>query len=242
MADVDGEGQDDLLILKHDELRIYASTRDGEPQIQKLPKYLTEADPKVSLSLLDLDNDGDADLIGRTKPTAVDNFKNGEHTVLMLINHEGALFPPQPSQVMRFSAAQLRVHITDVNGDATPDLFTRAVILPTVASLATGLKFTLESQLHLGDSKAAFERKSAFKERQVFDETGVQSAVALRHLTVDCSGDGIADLVAVDLLGRSVIRRLKLASGFFSGESWELERDPWKRFGSLGSILSLDGR
>ena len=61
-------------------------------------------------------------------------------------------------------------------------------------------------------------------------------------LTMDCDGDGLADLVEVDLDGRVGIRRLRRRSSFFGGTSWSLERAHWKRFETGGSIRSLDVR
>ncbi len=44
----------------------------------------------------------------------------------------------------------------------------------------------------------------------------------------------------VDARGRIAIRRVVRDSGFFSGETWELEETAWKRFETRGSILSLE--
>ena len=60
-----------------------------------------------------------------------------------------------------------------------------------------------------------------------------------RELTLDCSGDGIADLVEVDLKGNVSIRRLRKESGFFSGTSWTMDDSYWKKYSAKGSIISL---
>ena len=40
---------------------------------------------------------------------------------------------------------------------------------------------------------------------------------------MDCSGDGIADLVEVDLAGNLAVRRLRKESSFFGGDTWKLD-------------------
>ena len=93
----------------------------------------------------------------------------------------------------------------------------------------------------------AQERRKAAQRRKAsqdgfYDEETIVELVANRNLTMDCDGDGLADLVEVDLDGRVGIRRLRRSSSFFGGTSWSLERSHWKRFETGGSIRSLDVR
>lgn len=240
LGDVDGDGREDVVMLGPSELIVYESAGDPEvPRILPLPQYLKDDEVQYVLTLRDLDGDGKSDLLGRTREDAEESLGDGKHTVLILLNRDGQLLPETPTQVLRFSATQLRLHITDINADGIPDLFTRAVSMPSLATLVTGLKFNLTSELHFGKRRGGFERKPAFEETQTFDEDTIANAIAYRVLTEDCSGDGIADLVAVDLSGRIEIRRLERDSGFFTGETWAIEKDPWKRFESRGSIRAL---
>jgi hypothetical protein len=91
-----------------------------------------------------------------------------------------------------------------------------------------------------GKGGGPFERRPSLKSVQIFDEETVGTAVANRHLEMDCDGDGIPDLVEVDLSGRIAIRRLTHESSFFGGDRWELEENPWKRFETRGGIDSLE--
>ncbi|HIE93255.1 MAG TPA: hypothetical protein EYQ83_10470, partial [Acidobacteria bacterium] len=50
----------------------------------------------------------------------------------------------------------------------------------------------------------------------------------------------LADLVDMDLDGHLAIYRVRHESGFFSGETWSLERTPWKRFDVRASIENLN--
>lgn len=241
LADIDGDGIRDLLVLENKELLIYASgSQTTEPRREELPDYLTNSDKSIQLSLHDVDGDGDADLLGETQTNDDSGFGNEDLDILVLINDSGKLLPSKPSQVLRFSAAHVELHIGDINADGKPDLFTESVSLPSMTALVTGLHFSTISELHLGKGQQGFERKPTLKEERVFDEDSLVDAIALQQLSSDCSGDGICDSVAVDTLGRITIRRLLLESSFFSGDQWSLEETPWKRFESRGSLLSLD--
>ena len=241
MADIDGDGIRDLLVLEKEELLIYASTsQKAEPRREKLPDYLTNPDRQIELSFHDIDGDGDADLLGQTQSGEESDFGNDDLDILVLINDGGRLLPSKPSQVMRFSAAHVKLHIEDINADGQPDLFTESVSLPSMTALVTGLHFSMISELHLGQGQRGFERKPTLKEERVFDEDSLVDAIAIQQLTFDCSGDGICDSVAVDTSGRVTIRRLLLESSFFSGDQWSFEETPWKRFESRGSLLSLE--
>ena len=61
-----------------------------------------------------------------------------------------------------------------------------------------------------------------------------------RYLDLDLSGDGVADLVEVDLTGRIAVRRLTRDKGWFGGETWTLEREPWRSFDVRGSITNME--
>jgi len=252
--DVSGDGRRDLLALNDDGLHVHLATADGLPavptRIEALPDYLKN-EPKdakkkttndTTLILADVDGDGDPDLIARKEQEA-DGFENGTITLLVLVNDGQRMLPDKPQQVLRFEAAELRIEITDVDGDGRPDLFLRKFELPSMFEAVTGLEFTLSHLLFRGRSgKVPFERKPDMRQTRTFDENTVQEAIANRHLTLDCSGDGVADLVEVDLEGRIAIRRLKLRSSFLGGKRWSLDEDPWKRFDVRGSLAALTVR
>ena len=193
------------------------------------------------LRFADLDGDGDQDILGRDEVDS-DGFENGEISLHVLINDGRRLLPEKPHQILRFEAAEVRVHVTDVDGDGRPDLALRKFELPSFMDAVTGLEFTLTQMLFLGEKKGArpFERKPAMKQAQTFDENTLQEAIKNRVLEMDCDGDGIADLVEIDFKGRIAIRRLKLEDGFFSGPSWSLEETPWLRFDAYGDIGSIE--
>lgn len=240
MADVDGDGVLDLVVLDRTELVVYLSSGERVGQRREaLPDYLTSDDHSVSLSFHDLDGDGDADLLGERTPNEGADFGDDDHDILVLLNDGKQLLPTKPNQVMRFSAANVELHIADIDGDDKPDLFTNNVSLPSLTALVTGLEFTVVTQLHLGGGSRGFERQPALKTSTVFNEASLLDAITVQKVSFDCSGDGLCDLVAVDALGRVTIRRLQIESSFFSGDSWALESDPWKRFSSKGSLVSL---
>jgi hypothetical protein len=245
LVDVNGDGQMDLVIADEQELRVHLS-RDGRissqtPRIETLPEYLEADDARVSLDFVDVNNDGLQDLIALVEED-IDGFKNGNKRLLVLMNDGQRLLPPQPQQVMRFEAAVIRYHVGDVDGDGMPDLVLRKFNLPSMLGAVTGLEFELTHLIFLGQkrAKSPFERKPAMKSIQLFNENTVGGAIKNRKLEADCDGDGIADLVEVDLEGRIVIRRVRRESSFFSGDSWELDKNPWKRFDTPGTTTSTE--
>jgi hypothetical protein len=255
LLDVDGDGHDDLLVLEDLELSVYLADSAGAiptspTRIEALPDYLrtddedeNDEDRSISIRFADLDGDGDQDILARDA-TDPDGFENGSFSLRILLNDGERLLPDKPQQVLRFEAAELRVHVTDVDGDGRPDLALRKFELPSLLDAVTGLEFTLTHLLFLGKEKGSrpFERKPALKQGQTFDETTLQEAIKNRELAMDCDGDGVADMVEVDLKGRIAIRRLKLEDGFFSGPSWSIEESPWLRFDTYGSVNSIQVR
>ena len=245
LLDIDGDGQLDLVALVGDRLRIHIAREGRVPEqptrIEELPDYLQEADADTSFEFLDFDGDGDQDLRVQIEGD-VSGFDDAQVRMLFLINDGVRLIPETPDQVLRFEAASLRSSLADVNGDGRADLILRKFNLPSMIQAVTGLEFKLTYLIFLAEDGGArpFERKPAFKQTQIYDEETVADVVANRRFDMDCDGDGIPDLIEVDLQGRIAIRRLEYESGFFSGDGWTLDESPWKRFETAGSVLALE--
>ena len=245
LIDLDGEGGLDLVLRHESALHVHRS-RGGEltvrpTAVEEFPDYLTGEEQDLYLQLIDLDADGDRDLLARIEEE-VDGFENAQIRLLVLLNDGRRLLPPKPDQVLRFEAAMVRTEIVDVDGEGNPDLVVRKFELPSMLETVTGLEFSLTTLVFFatGEKGRPFERKPGLKQTQVFDENTVADAVKNRRLKLDCDGDDLPDLVEVDLHGRIAIRRLRHESGFFSGDSWELEENPWKRFETRGSLLEIE--
>ena len=245
LVDLEGDGWMDLVVSSPGELRIYPGGPEGpSPErvlTEMLPKGLVATkDLTVDLRLVDVDDDGDLDLFGVASDD-VDGFENAIHRVFVYRYRDGRLIGDKPDQLLRFEGASLRAEIADVDGDGRRDLALRKFELPSVVETVTGLEFEFRYLVYLGGRKG-FERRPIFEHLEVYDEDTVAELAANRDLTMDCDGDGIADLVELDLGGALQVRRLKRDSGFFSGETWSLEDTPWKRFERGGQILSLEVR
>jgi len=245
LVDLDGDGGLDLVLRTESALHVHRSKRgsvDERPtEVEALPEYLTGDGENLYLELVDLDGDGDRDLLARIEEE-IDGFENAQMRLLMLLNDGERLLPAQPDQVLRFEAAMVRTEVVDVDGEGHPDLVVREFELPSMIETVSGLEFRLTTLVFFatGEASRPFERQPGLKQTQLFDENTVAEAVKSRRLALDCDGDGLPDLVEVDLHGRIAIRRLRHESGFFSGETWELEESPWKRFDARGSIASIE--
>lgn len=244
LADVDGDGRRDLVLWAKDGMRVHLR-RDtaigAEPdRIETLPEYLQKNDEGTELQLVDLNGDRRADLLAQVTENS-DGLENSETSLLFLINDGTRLMPAKPDQVMRFEAAMLETNLLDVDGDGRRDLVVGKFEMPDLVETVTGFEFRLTHLVFFADDEGGglFARRPGLKHEQVFDEETVGAAIANRHLEMDCDGDGIPDLVEVDLSGRIAIRRLTFESSFFGGDRWELETNPWKRFDTRGGIDSL---
>jgi len=247
LADVNGDGVVDLLMLGDEELRVHLSS-DGrfraEPDRREAyPDYLKLDDENESLVLRleDLDGDGDPDLLGIVEREG-DGFEDSDLRLLLLINDGQRMLPETPNQVLRIEAAVIRVEVIDADGDGRPDLSLRKFNLPSLVETVTGLEFTMTYLLFLGEraNDRVVARKPAMKQSETFDENSVSEVLKYRVFELDCDGDGRPDVVEVDLQGRIAIRRLTFDSGFFSGDTWELESEPWRRFDVRGDVEQLE--
>ncbi len=238
VVDVDGDGRRDVLALGEDGLRVYLSAGRVPTRTEPMPKYMDPGDGRRRLMLSDVDSDGDIDFLVILQGD-LKSLGKAPAKILVLINDGHRLLPDKPTQVLKLDGTELRVQVTDVNGDGRGDLVVRKFELPGVTDAITGLKFEFTHLVFFGEGRA-FARKPAVKHVETYDERNVQDAVGNYELRADCSGDGVADLAAVDLEGRITLRRIKFRDGgLFRSDSWSLDPAPWKSFDTPGELTSL---
>jgi hypothetical protein len=238
LVDVDGDGRRDVLALDKDELRVYISASRTPTRVEPIPDYMDPGKGRRRLVLADADGDGDIDLLVILQ-AELKALGTAPARILVLINDGERLLPVKPTQVLKVEGTELSVQITDVNGDGRGDLVLRKFELPDVTQAITGLTFKVTHLVFFGEGRA-FARKPAVRHVTTYDESNLQDAVRNEELRADCSGDGIADLVAVDLEGRITIRRIQYQDGgLFRAASWRLDPSPWKVFKTPGELTSL---
>ena len=232
--DVDGDGWPDLLLLKDRSLRLWLGTPDGLPseptRAEKLPDWIPD-DGSLVIVPRDLDGDGDLDLQIRSSPKTRD-IDAIVFTYFLLLNDGTRLLPDQPSQVLRFEGNGTDSEMADVDGDGRKDLVLTKYVAPGLKQLVTGLRFERSAYVYLAGGRGGepFERKPSLRDEQAFTIDTLQDALVLRRVPGDMSGDGLADLLEVDLTGRLTIRRITRDSGLFGGGGLVLDPTPWKRF------------
>ncbi len=241
LLDVDGDGQLDLVLLTPESLVVRLGDAAGLPstptRVEALPAYLRQPDTDLVLKLRDLDGDGDLDLQARVNPEQ-DSLDHVVFTYFLMINDGRRLLPEQPTQVLRFEGSGTDSQVLDVDGDGRPDLAVTKYELPELKDLVTGFKLRRSVNVFLAaPGPEPFERKAALRDDESFTIDSLQDALVNMQVVPDCSGDGVADLVQVDLTGKLVIRRIRKESRLFGAAQWSIDREAWKRF-DLGEDLS----
>ena len=239
LADVDGDGRKDIVFFDGKTLRIHLAKPgfSATPsRVEPVPAWLDPGDGDLILHLRDLDGDGDVDAYARVSPDQ-DGLEHATFTYFVMKNDGKRVFPEEPQQVLRFEANGTDSELTDVDADGRLDLVVTKYELPSLTDLAGGFKLTRSALVYFAGDDEPFERKPAIKDEQLFTIDSLQDALVDRHISGDFSGDGLADLVEVDLTGRVVIRRVTTERHFFGGDEWKVEEAPWKRL-DLGSSLS----
>ena len=235
LLDVDGDGRLDLVRKRSKGLHIHLAGPEGIPaeptRREEWPEAFGEA--KLGLALHDLDGDGDLDVLAQLEAERDGPLEsNNDVSLLVLINDGERLLQDQPRQILKFEAAAIRTNVADVNADGLPDLVVSKILGPSLLELTSpeGLKVTRSMLVFFGEGGGRFARRPSIEREDVYDIASLGEAIVTRVLASDLDGDGLADLVDTDLAGNTIVYRLEHESSFFGGDSWSLERNPWRRF------------
>jgi len=244
LVDVNGDGRDDLVRLGHEELHVHLATAQGISNAvsatEEFPPYLQglDDDTNTTLELFDMDDDGDIDVLVKLRADSGSRLESNQQLSFLVLINNGRLLPDQPQQILKFEATTVTPTLTDVDGDGRVDLVFKKMTAPSLREIASpdGLSLTRSLLVFLGNEDGLFERRPALDRPQSFDETSMGDAVTKQIIGADCNGDGIGDLIDVNLAGEVRIHRIMKESSFFGGDSWTVDETAWRRFGTRANM------
>ena len=247
LVDVNGDGRDDLLRLGHEELHVHLATAQGISNAvdltEEFPSYLRglDDDTEADLEFFDMDGDGDIDVLAKLRTESGSRLESNQQVSFLVLLNNGRLLPDQPQQILKFEAATVTPTLTDVDGDGRADLVFDKVTAPSPLEIASsdGLSVTRSVLVFLGNEDGLFERRPALDQPRTFDETSLGDVVTNQIIGPDCDGDGIGDLIDVNLAGEVRIHRILKESSFFGGDSWTMDETAWRRFGTRASMADF---
>lgn len=232
LLDLDGDGQLDMVLRDADGLRVHfhkdASFAEEPDRLEAFPDYIK---PGYELSFVDLDGDGDRDLVARSnRDEDSSSLASETFVVLLLINDGVRLLPEKPSQVLRFEAGRIVLELLDVNADGRMDLGVRKFEMPSMAAALSEFELKLTDVLFLGESGARpLARKPVLKSTRSFTGENITRLATNRTWKLDCTGDGIADQVELDIDGNITVIQVERTKKFFGGHSWNAGDSAWYR-------------
>lgn len=241
LVDVDADGRLDLLRLGGTQLHVHLADEHGiapdTTRSEPLPEYVSSADDRT-FHLHDLDGDGDVDILLQLEDKGDGLLDTQNVFRFLVLRNDGLLLPETPLQLLKFEASRMRPQVSDVNGDGRVDLVFSRTRTGGLLELTGPQGFTLQRDVlvFFGEGGARFARKPSVEHSDQFDETRLDEGLSRRRMDMDCDGDGLADLVGVDIEGNVLIQRLEHERSFFGGDSWSLSATPWRRFAARAAM------
>lgn len=251
LVDVDGDGRTDLLRLGGQALHVHLADEKGiapdTTRSEDLPDYVTSSSERT-FHLHDLDGDGDVDVLLHLVDEDDSVLSTQDVHRFLVLRNDGRLLPDQPHQLLKLEGSRIRPRVADVDGDGAVDLVlsrSRTGDLMEIAS-PQGFSLTRDVLVFRGEGGARFGRRPLVEHSERYEATRLDEGLSRRRMDMDCDGDGLADLVTVDLEGSVRIQRLEHESSFFGGDSWRLSETPWRRFPARAdmretSVLDVNG-
>ncbi|MGO9828980.1 MAG: FG-GAP repeat domain-containing protein [Myxococcaceae bacterium] len=246
VADVDGDGLQDIVATLEDRITVYRQspgfTFSNVPSFRRdfairTPEELKEAGTQASVTVADVDGDGIADLVVRK--LVARGLASVTTTTYVFFGRKGGPYAEGPDQVLKGEGATgTDVELLDVTGDGHPDLVVPSVNIGIFAIVKILLNRTLSINFQVFPFEPAKRRFAA-------------TPAAERELSFTLNLSGAADIQAIDMFGDyNGDKRLDLAFGtgdeelsvFLGGQGTLFADSPSARIAvrAVGRLESVD--
>jgi hypothetical protein len=196
VADVDGDGLNDVVATLEDRIAIYRQspglTFAPAPTVTRdfavrTPEELKEAGTQASVTVSDVDGDGIADLVVRK--LVARGLASVTTTTYVFFGRKGGTYADVPDQILKGEGATgTDVELFDVTGDGRPDLVVPSVNIGIFAIVKILLNRTLSINFQVFPFEPA--------KRRFTDKPAAE-----RELTFKLNLSGAADIQAIDMFG-----------------------------------------
>ncbi len=241
IADENGDGRGDLLVLVGDRLRIHRQRDSGEfrskPDVERALAFLAasaDADRVANhwILLEDLDGRGGAEMIV-SRPSGKLSLLGKVVTRVLVFGDGDELFGA-PKLPLTLEGASTPPALVDLNGDGARDLFLSSIEMSLVSNVQKALFKTVDVTYHVflnQKGKGVFARNPECSTTIGFSLDATQLGFApLASLDGDFDGDGLPDLLTLTGDDRFCVYRASQKGGFLSRKRITFGSKPWRVF------------
>jgi hypothetical protein len=211
--------------------RLNVLLQNADGSFADVPDRRAEFDSKGSLTLVDFDGDGLADVMSEQQDGT------DETTLRFFRNRDGHFSLQTPDYVMKFSGYDVSAELVDVNADGRPELIVSYYAISVADALRDG-SVVRSTLIYRGstapdptDTTSPFGRRPDARLEERFSAATFKGLTQRVSFASDVDGDGQRDVLAIDHNGALIARSVDAA--------FRVESHPFWRFVPLHLIQGI---